>query len=361
MSIHENSINIMDNSCLVLIEFKIPTGKTVIKKEDLIRVKNISLGDEDTLLDLGSKFVSPKIFAPFNKLKRRLERQLYCIGARFGKGYLLSRKVLESHFSVIQSIIAEVDIEKNNFLNEYESKVAEWAAKHPSWSEIIFDAAPSRSEMESRIDLNILITGITPPIPTGSFNNEIAEKMQSQVENQLAGLSGKIIKEISEMAREKLEGTFEGKTECQSKSLSIFKAIQKKLKSLVFVDSNFKSISAKIQEVLDTMPDEKTIRNHHFFSLLGLLTILSNPKQLEAFAVSDTDPVDEIVTLVPEAHFDDPFPAEDKEITTQKAKKSKTADVQHEHSEDKKGTDNDESIDSLIVSEVEVDDLIMAE
>ena len=74
------------------------------------------------------------------------------------------------------------------------------------------------------------------------------------LDNALSGLSGQILSEISQQARETLEASFQGKTSVTRRALSPLKAMRDKLDGLSFVDSSFRAVVRDLDRRLATIP-----------------------------------------------------------------------------------------------------------
>jgi hypothetical protein len=104
------------------------------------------------------------------------------------------------------------------------------------------------------------------------------------LDNALSGLSGQILSEISQQARETLEASFQGKTSVTRRALSPLKAMRDKLDGLSFVDSSFRAVVRDLDRRLATIPVRSPISGGVLDGLRQFLCLAAQPHGLQTWA-----------------------------------------------------------------------------
>jgi len=102
----------------------------------------------------------------------------------------------------------------------------------------------------------------------------------------MAGLSGQVLSEVAQVARETLKDSFQGKAEVTRRALGPFKTIHDKLDGLGFLDTGFRHIVGEIRRLLGGLPTQGLITGRPLESLHQFLCLASQPDSLGIWAAS---------------------------------------------------------------------------
>ncbi len=267
--------SILNNIVLISLEgTTLWSGAKKLRPEDL---GGVTLPPA-TLASLGHKKVfDPASLRVFKTLKRRAERVLTDVGVRFLGGYAIPEsKADEVHESLLE-IESEFLASKLTFLSEYDTKLEEWLEGAGEWAPLIRRAIEPASSVSQKMNF-----GFTA-FKVGEAENSSAA-VQGNLTRQTEGLTGQLMREIAQAARDTLDESYTGRTEVTRKALSPLKTMRSKLAGLMFLNhSEIGGLVQSIDTVMTSIPKTGPITGT---VLAGIIGCLSQMADIQGYATA---------------------------------------------------------------------------
>lgn len=263
----------LDNVIAVSLGISTWTGRKKLRLEDLKDVDGNKIPPSE-LASLGSKrIIDPKRIAVFEALRRRCERALSKIGVRFMGGWAIPEDRLDDITREMKANRLEFESEKALLLCDYEQVVNEWINAHPGWEEVIRSAITPIEYVQAQLRFEwYAFKLVTPADSEGEATQGLA--------NATKGLGGRLLEEIATKAKETWEVTFKGKEMVTRKALRPIVAMREKMEALAFLNPVAMPTIDLIDEVLNALPKSGDIKGRDLSSLMGLLSVLSDPERI---------------------------------------------------------------------------------
>lgn len=274
--------------CFSLEEISLWGARKKLRTEDLKLTQGDALPPKD-LASLGSKKIfNPKALAKFEALKKRAHVACGRIGIRFMGGYAVPESATDDLAKELDKIGAEFDIAKADFIASYTGELESWIAKHPGWEQWIRAATIPVDEVKDRIRY-----GWTPAKISTPDENNPDSRLNQKMTKEAGGLSGRLFKEIGEMAQKVLEDSLLGKTKVNRRVLSPIRKIRGKLNGLAFLDKRVGPLITAIDDTVGQMPGDAPIEGLALTALHGLILTLSDSERMKQYgqAILDGSPV----------------------------------------------------------------------
>ena len=252
-------------------------GRKKLRSEDL--GDNIHL-PPDTLASLGSKKIcDPADLKIFNTLKARAETVLKKAGVNnlLAKScYIVPLAKAEDVVRELRAIKADFDQAKDKFFADYDLRLEEWLSANSEWRSIIENSLLSRNEVRYKIGFNWAAF---------SFGETSIPGLNSELDNKLSGLVGRLFFEISQVAKDSFEKSFDLKDTVGRKAMGPLKTLRDKLDGFSIVSPLVFPIVEDIDRVLDAVPDNgQPISGLPLLGLQGILSLLKDPNGAHAYA-----------------------------------------------------------------------------
>lgn len=274
--------------CFSLEEISLWGARKKLRTEDLKLTQGDALPPKD-LASLGSKKIfNPKALAKFEALKKRAHVACGRIGIRFMGGYAVPESATDELAKELDKIGADFDIAKADFIATYAGELESWIAKHPGWEQWIRAATIPVDEVKDRIRY-----GWTPAKISTPDENNPDSRLNQKMTKEAGGLSGRLFKEIGEMAQKILEDSLLGKTKLNRRVLSPIRKIRGKLNGLAFLDKRVGPLITAIDDTMSQMPGDAPIEGLAVTALHGLILTLSDSERMKQYgqAILDGSPV----------------------------------------------------------------------
>lgn len=274
--------------CFSLEEISLWGARKKLRTEDLKLTQSDALPPKD-LASLGSKKIfNPKALAKFEALKKRAHVACGRIGIRFMGGYAVPESATDELAKELDKIGTEFDIAKADFIASYTGELESWIAKHPGWEQWIRAATITVDEVKDRIRY-----GWTPAKISTPDENNPDSRLNQKMTKEAGGLSGRLFKEIGEMAQKVLEDSLLGKTKVNRRVLSPIRKIRGKLNGLAFLDKRVGPLITAIDDTVGQMPGDAPIEGLALTALHGLILTLSDSERMKQYgqAILDGSPV----------------------------------------------------------------------
>jgi len=274
--------------CFSLEEISLWGARKKLHTEDLKLTQGDALPPKD-LASLGSKKIfNPKALAKFEALKKRAHVACGRVGIRFMGGYAVPDSATDELAKELDKIGAEFDVAKADFIATYTGELESWIAKHPGWEQWIRAATIPVDEVKDRIRY-----GWTPAKISTPDENNPDSRLNQKMTKEAGGLSGRLFKEIGEMAQKVLEDSLLGKTKVNRRVLSPIRKIRGKLNGLAFLDKRVGPLITAIDDTVGQMPGDAPIEGLALTALHGLILTLSDSERMKQYgqAILDGSPV----------------------------------------------------------------------
>ncbi|MBK8534585.1 MAG: DUF3150 domain-containing protein [Candidatus Competibacteraceae bacterium] len=262
------------------------SGKKSLTPEDL-GLDRSQLPPE-TLVSLGEKqLIHPAALREFTTIRSAAHRHCLAVGTRFMGGYAIPVAKAQGLLDQLTGLEQRYQAARTTFLDTYDTQLATWANQQPpEWQKLIREALVPAEYVGGRLHFAVQAVRFDAPSPQVITHPGL--------ENALSGLSGQILSEIGQQARETLEASFQGKTTVTRRALSPLKALRDKLEGLSFVDSGFRAVVLEIDRLLASVPAHPPISGRVLEGLRQFLCLASQPQGLQTWAAQALPVVDEL-------------------------------------------------------------------
>lgn len=266
-------LQVLDNILALNLNITLWSARKKLTAEDF---GGVELPPDD-LASLGSKKIcDPVRINVFTKLKARAVNLLDKHGVRFLSGWAIPGDNAGEIIQGLCEIRDEFLMEKQNFLNDYDTTIAAWIQKHPSWASIIENSTVSREYVDSRMNFHWQLYRVSPAAGLESNIAMIESGLHEEVEN----LGNTLFSEIAKEASEVWKKVFEGKTEVTHKALSPLKTMRNKLAGLSFINPNAEPAIAMIDMTIENLPKRGNLCGNDLLTLQGLVCLLKDKDAL---------------------------------------------------------------------------------
>ena len=265
-----------DRLVFVNLDITCWSGKKSLTPEDL-GLDRSQLPPE-TLVSLGEKqLIDPEALRAFVTLRGTARRHCLAVGTRFLGGYAVPTVKAQALLDRLDAVRCQYDAARATFLADYDDRLAAWANQQPpEWRKMIRDALVPADYVGGRLRFAVQAVRFGAPAPTVVTHGGLAAA--------LVGLSGQVLHEIAQLAKETLEKSYQGKAEVTRRALGPVRAIRDKLDGLSFADGRFRAIVGEIDRLLAAVPPQTPIRGRVLDGLRQLLCLAAQPDGLRAFA-----------------------------------------------------------------------------
>lgn len=261
---------IAEQTCLLAVEFSIPSGEKVIKLEDLQR-----LGIDTSLLppahaaSLGKKRIFPKeAIAELKRIARSVPYELRKFSTGILGGWMVPREKLQLAVDICRQAADEFEAAKEQFLDAYNTNLVAWiASQPPEWRQAIKDAAEPAMIVGDKILYNYQFLAFSTP--AGMTENE-------GMISQLTSAYGRLCHEVRQMAKKALEESFTGRNEVGQRAIRPIHTIREKLDGMRVLGADVGTYVDTIDSVLNNLPKQGWINGKSLLEVTGLVSRLSN-------------------------------------------------------------------------------------
>lgn len=266
-------IEVLDHVVLIKLDISLWSGRTRMRPTDL---RNVS-GDQippETLASLGhKKTCNPKDLAFFNACKKEAERACIAIGSRFMGGYAIPESKLPELANTLNGIKNRFYRNLDEFLQNYDDRVDEWAASHPKWESIIRQAVVPSSVVRNRMAFRWIPVRVAPATADDSYSGDLAD--------ETSGLAGQLFREIALQASDTWKRSYEGRPKVRQSALNAVRQMRKKLSGLAFIDPRVSPIVTEIDGVLQSLPKNGHIEGTNLSAVSGLVRLLADEEAMK--------------------------------------------------------------------------------
>ena len=232
----------------------------------------------ETLISLGEKpLIHPEALREFTTIRSAAHRHCLAVGTRFMGGYAVPSAKAQGLLDQLTGLEQRYQAARTAFLDTYDGQLAAWANQQPlEWQKLIRETLAPDEYVDGRPGFAVQAVRFDAPSPQVVTHPGL--------DNALSGLSGQILSEISQQARETLEASFQGKTSVTRRALSPLKAMRDKLDGLSFVDSSFRAVVLEMDRLFATLPARLPISGRVLEGLRQFLCLAAQPHGLQTWA-----------------------------------------------------------------------------
>ena len=232
----------------------------------------------ETLISLGEKpLIYPEALREFTTIRSAAHRHCLAVGTRFMGGYAVPSAKAQGLMDQLAALEQRYQAARTAFLDTYDGQLAAWANQQPpEWQKLIRETLAPAEYVGGRLGFAVQAVRFDAPSPQVVTHPGL--------DNALSGLSGQILSEISQQARETLEASFQGRTSVTRRALSPLKALRDKLDGLSFVDSSFRAVVRDLDRRLATIPVRSPISGGVLDGLRQFLCLAAQPHGLQTWA-----------------------------------------------------------------------------
>jgi len=263
---NETTTAILDKTAVLSLNIRLWSGRRVLEAQDV----GLAETEIPDIVNLGSKKVfDPDKLSQFPALKRKAERFCLANGVKFLNAYAIPIDRLDALTAKLDALKDEFLIQLTEFLAEYDNAVTEWASKHPSLAESIKRYAPDEAYLKSHISFGYHVFSIAPAAP--------AQKYEENLEEQVAGLTGQLRKEVRDAARLLWKTSLnpdKGDMVSHKVLNPIFNIIDK-MEGLSYLDNQIAQDVEFHKSMLTGFPDHGPISGQHLTRIRSSVLLLS--------------------------------------------------------------------------------------
>ena len=290
----QTDLSVIGKIVVVVPQFSQWTGTRAMREGDYHIGTNGKLPPKEVTKSLGLKaIIDTDHLRIFDRLKHRAETILENCGVRFLSGWAIPADKSAAVFQQLDEVVAKYETAKIDFLNRYDTLVAEWASKNPDFSKEILDAKLDRQSVAQRISAQYEPFKLQP----------VSDAKTEALAKSVGGLADELINSVAQLSRTFFKESFLGKDRANRKTVNAVIRIRERLSGLSFLSGRITPLLTMIDDVLSVMPAEGYFGGEAFWKLATLVKTLGDPDLLEE-VINDQTSVDGLIvedkTLLPE-------------------------------------------------------------
>lgn len=224
------------------------------------------------------KVFDPKALAPFEAIRKEVERLCFSEGTTFFGGVAVPKSEAEDFAKKLKALQDRFNVAKMTFEQSYETSLDTWRKAHSGW-EHTMEGALSASEALSRFKFGFHAVEI---VMAGSVE-EPKTGLEQNIASSKGAFVGQLYAEIAQMAATYRKESLLGKEKATARGLSALQAMRKKLNGLAFLDSRIRPLVGMIDTVMAQLPSAGAIDGAQFTTLMGVTSILSDQDLMQQY------------------------------------------------------------------------------
>lgn len=222
------------------------------------------------------KLCDPSELRELAKIKRRAERALERLAIRFLGGYATDENHLDTIVDTLTELKKQFDAAAGRVVSGLQGMVDDWVRDNPEWEEAIRRCPPDVNRIAAQLSFDYQVIRVAAPGDEGAPENDGLIRAAS-------GLTSQLYREIAAQAKTALKRSFEGKSSVGQRALGPIAAMAEKLDALTYLDGQIKPVLDNVRQVRDALPKTGEITGQDLVSVMGLLSLLSDERQLARF------------------------------------------------------------------------------
>lgn len=272
MAIQAHEIRILEQILLVdLSGIHLWSARKKLK-EDMLEGKI----PPSALASLGSmRVIDPVHLKPFEKIKRQAIKILEDRGVKFLGGYAISQDKIQEVVDQLESLKQTFYDLKLAFLPNYDHFVNEWINQEwekQEWRDAIRASATPKLDVDAGLQFGYAACRVAP-------DND--QHLSNTLGQQVRGLEDQLFSETADTAERLLDTGLAVRGHVTQTTLNTVRKMNIKLKSLLFLSSEVKSLSAHIDAVLDALPSSGVVNGVQYDTVVTLVSSLSSEDSIK--------------------------------------------------------------------------------
>ena len=247
-------------------------------------------GDEKVFKAVNAAFCNTRTFAPFQAMRRRVERLCLSRGTRLCGGFAVPDEALSGVLEGIKAAQNAFDQDRAKLLSAWPEPVEQWIAQHPTEEVEIRSIAPTAVTIGAGLSFDVRLYKVASQ--TESLDQH---GVRDGLATQVSGLAMQIASEVAAEAKDFWRSRKEAGRAEQTARVGLNRWLGK-IKSLLFIDPRLSRAVKLLEDGINALPASGMIEGGDFIALSGLIAIMSDPCTiLNEPVVIDIGKKDEVV------------------------------------------------------------------
>lgn len=284
-----NETQALSEGIIVQPSISIFQGRKKLRPEDIPGAMNLP---PEEVASLGSKMViDRKEVRPFNKLKRRIERDLDLNGGRFLKGaWLISKENFQAAKEAVDTHIEDFRREAQVFVDRFEDLIEEQIQRYPEFADALRRASVPKEAVAAQLQASYVYYTIEVP----QEGTEAAEAIAPAINQAKSRVFRDIAMEVDRLYEESIQG----RPQVTRRAISSIGKVRERLENVAFLNSKAQVVADHIGIVLGELPKTGAITEVSDLRKVEAITLLlSNSESMEKLADSEVASGREVVLL----------------------------------------------------------------
>ncbi|WP_297475613.1 DUF3150 domain-containing protein [Ferrovum sp.] len=231
-------------------------------------------GDEKVFKAVNAAFCNTRTFAPFQAMRRRMERLCLSKGTRLCGGFAVPDEALPGVLEGIKTAQAVFEQDRAKLVAAWPEPVEQWVAQHPSEEVEIRSIAPSAGVINAGLSFDVRLYKVASQ--TEALNHY---GVKDGLAGQVSGLAMQIASEVAAEARDFWRSRQEAGRAEQTARVGLNRWLGK-IKSLLFIDPRLSRAVKLLEDGINALPTSGMIEGGDFITLSGLVSIMSDPNTI---------------------------------------------------------------------------------
>ncbi|WP_336107824.1 DUF3150 domain-containing protein [Thalassospira sp. CH_XMU1420-2] len=260
---------ILTKMAIVNLDISAWSGRSRLDKDDFI---DQSMLPPDTAVSLGSKkLIQNSIISKFQQIRSRSHRTCMKYGIPFVGGYAVRLSDIDQLDHELRDIQMEFNQRVSDLVNNFEELTNEWIKENPGFEQQLRKAMISSEKVARKFGYDFSFFQVES-LPSHDLHKK-ASKLVDRVLDEVADLANDYIKNS-------LKGSTDSVSYITSRGRSILDTIQKRLRQLSFVNSEFDVVADWVKALYDKLPATGGISGDDYRQFASMLNTLTNGEQV---------------------------------------------------------------------------------
>tara|TARA_R110001583_G_scaffold191644_1_gene357243 strand:+ start:9951 stop:11279 length:1329 start_codon:yes stop_codon:yes gene_type:complete len=256
---------ILTQMAIVNLDISAWSGRSRLNKEDFI---DQTMLPPDTAVSFGSKkLIQNSIISKFQQLRSRSHRTCMKYGIQFVGGYAIKLTDIDQLDHELRGIQMEFNESVSDLVNNFQELTDEWIKENPGFEEQLRKAMISAEKVSKKFGYDFSFFQVES-LPNHDLHAK-ASKLVDRVLDEVADLANDYIKNS-------LKGSTQSSAYITSRGRSILDTIQKRLRQLSFVNSEFDVVADWVQDLHEELPATGGIRGADYRKFANMLDTLTD-------------------------------------------------------------------------------------
>ncbi|MGM8936883.1 DUF3150 domain-containing protein [Pseudomonas neustonica] len=224
-----------------------------------------------TLASLGSmRVIDPAELKPFEKIKRRATSLVESKGVKFLGGYAIPDTLIHEIVADLNELKVEFYAAKKDFISRYDFLVNDWINREwdkEEWREAIKASVTPLSAVDQGIQFGFAACRVAP---------DGDEKLSDLLDGEVRGLADQLYADTASEAEDLLSTGLATRGSVDQRTLNTLRRMNSKLKGLMFLSNDVRSLNSYITDLLDELPTSGVVTGGQYSQVVTLVSSLSD-------------------------------------------------------------------------------------